>query len=154
MNKYITKLGEINADEKNIVTFPQGIPGYENLRKFILISPPEISPIMWLLSLENSNIGFPVVQPYFVKPDYEIDIPEDEMKFLKTDKPEDIFVISMLTLRKNPDDNTVNLLAPVVISLSNNIGIQIILENYNYNTRHNVKEELLKAKAAEKSGDK
>lgn len=64
---YKTKLGEIPVEKEDIVNFESGLPGFEQWRRYALISLPETEPIQWLISLDNSAITFPVLDPWLVK---------------------------------------------------------------------------------------
>ncbi|MFY9403029.1 MAG: flagellar assembly protein FliW, partial [Defluviitoga tunisiensis] len=58
-----TKLGSVKIDKEKIIEFEYGIPGFENLRKFALLQPESSFPIMWLVSLEDKQVAFPVILP-------------------------------------------------------------------------------------------
>ncbi|MFY9404589.1 MAG: flagellar assembly protein FliW, partial [Defluviitoga tunisiensis] len=119
-----------------------GIPGFENLRKFALLQPESSFPIMWLVSLEDKQVAFPVILPQLIRSDYEIILPEDISEYLQLEKPEDAVVISILTIPQNKEDITINLAAPIIISLNNNKGIQLLIENTEYKIRHYLKDEI------------
>ncbi|WP_407081580.1 flagellar assembly protein FliW [Marinitoga aeolica] len=155
--KYETKFGEIEIADSEIITFENGIPGFEYLKKFYIYFSKETFPIQWLLSLENPEISFPVIDPLLVRVDYAFELSKDIVEYLSIEKPEDVKIFTIMTIpHGDPDNITVNLKAPLVISKVNNKGIQIILENEKYHLKHNVKEEIkrsdeiLKKQAPEK----
>lgn len=137
-----TKLGSVKIDTEKIIEFEYGIPGFENLRKFALLQPESSFPIMWLVSLEDKQVAFPVISPQLIRSDYEIILPEDISEYLQLEKPEDAVVISILTIPQNKEDITINLAAPIIISLNNNKGIQLLIENTEYKIRHYLKDEI------------
>jgi flagellar assembly factor FliW len=137
-----TKLGSVKIDTEKIIEFEYGIPGFENLRKFALLQPESSFPIMWLVSLEDKQVAFPVILPQLIRSDYEIILPEDISEYLQLKKPEDAVVISILTIPQNKEDITINLAAPIIISLNNNKGIQLLIENTEYKIRHYLKDEI------------
>ncbi|HPU60243.1 MAG: flagellar assembly protein FliW [Defluviitoga tunisiensis] len=137
-----TKLGSVKIDTEKIIEFEYGIPGFENLRKFALLQPESSFPIMWLVSLEDKQVAFPVILPQLIRSDYEIILPEDISEYLQLEKPEDAVVISILTIPQNKEDITINLAAPIIISLNNNKGIQLLIENTEYKIRHYLKDEI------------
>ena len=48
--------GEIEYDEKKIILFEEGLPGFKNYRKFILLGTENTeSPFRWLQSIEDGN---------------------------------------------------------------------------------------------------
>jgi len=140
--KVKTKFGEIEVPEGKILTFDEGIPGFENLRKFAIVSNGS-DPIMWLVSLEDEDIALPIINPWLIRVDYSLEIPEDVKDELGIETPEDVQVWSVLVIPPdNPEEMTINLLAPIVVSLKTNKAKQIILEDGEYGIRHKVKEEL------------
>jgi len=137
-----TKLGSVKIDTEKIIEFEYGIPGFENLRKFALLQPESSFPIMWLVSLEDKQVAFPVISPQLIRSDYEIILPEDISEYLQLEKPEDAAAVCILTIPQNKENITINLAAPIIISLNNNKGIQLLIENTEYKIRHYLKDEI------------
>lgn len=155
--KYNTKFGELEISENDIITFDNGIPGFENLNKFYIHFIKDTFPIQWLLSLENPEISFPIIDPLLVRVDYSFELSKDIVEYLEIEKPEDVKIYAIMTIpHGDPDNITVNLKAPIVISKVNNKGIQIILDDDNYNLKHNVKKEIERSDSIlnEKAPDK
>ena len=144
--KVKTKLGEIEVPKEKIITFKEGIPGLENLRKFVIVSNGS-DPIMWLVSIEDESIALPVINPWLVRVDYVVDIPRDVMEELEINDMEDVQVWAVLVIpREKPEDMTINLLAPIVINVKKGLGKQVIMEGSGYEIRHLVREELERSK--------
>ena len=56
--KVCTKSNEIvDVDEKKIVEFPEGLLGFESVKKFAIIDS-EYEPFIWLQSVENKELAF------------------------------------------------------------------------------------------------
>ncbi len=73
--KFISKVhGEMEYEENNIITFNKGIPGFNYLKKFILLDLLEYEPFQLLQSLEDEEIALIVTSPYAFFNDYEIEI--------------------------------------------------------------------------------
>ncbi|WP_231109751.1 flagellar assembly protein FliW [Thermosipho melanesiensis] len=132
-----TKLGELDIDDKEIIVFENGMPGFEQLRKFSVISLKETLPIMWLVSLEDEHIAFPIIDPWILTKDYEFEISDEDVEELEIKDKEKIAVWVILTIPYgNPKETTVNLLAPIVVNLESGKGKQIILNTEKYTTKH------------------
>jgi flagellar assembly factor FliW len=153
MSLYKTRLGEYEINEDEIITFPKGVPGFEELRKFIIISLPETEPIKWLVSIEDESVAFPIIDPWLVLEDYEVDLSNQDLELLQVQDPADIIVWGIVTIPfEKPNEATINLKAPVVINVKKGLGLQVILDKYEL--RHpitNVKVEAQKHE--EKSGE-
>lgn len=141
--KYNTKFGEIEIADNEIIYFENGIPGFENLKKFYVYFSKETFPIQWLISLDDLEITFPIIDPLLVRVDYSFDLPKDLVEYLEVNEPEDVKIFTIMTIpHGDPENITVNLKAPVLISKINNKGIQLILDDEEYHLKHNVKEEI------------
>lgn len=142
IEEFETKLGKVKIDTDKIVIFEYGIPGFESLKKFAILDPESTYPIMWLVSLEDKDVAFPVTIPNLIRNDYEFILPKDLTEYLNLEKPEDAIILSILTIPENEEDITINLAAPIIISQNNHKGIQYLIDDSKYMIRHRLKEEL------------
>ena len=144
--KVKTKLGEIEVPKDKVITFREGLPGLENLKKFVIVSNGS-DPIMWLVSIEDDSIALPIINPWLVRIDYVVDIPRDVMEDLEIKDMQDVQVWAVLVIPKDKaEDMTINLLAPIVVNVKKGLGKQVIMEGSGYDIRHFVKEELERSK--------
>lgn len=125
------QFGELEIAQGNIFNFENGILGFEDQKRFILISEEKIAPFKWLISMDNPNIGLPIVSPWLVELAYELD---DEIDLSKR--------VPMVVVNTKDKDGkmTANLKAPIFLDVNNLIGEQIIQKNNNYSTEAEVKE--------------
>ncbi|MCY6370423.1 flagellar assembly protein FliW [Clostridium ganghwense] len=119
-------------EKKDIVTFHKGVPGFEDLRKFIIFNVEDNEMFSILHSIENSEVGFIVVSPFYVKKDYEIKLDDNLVQRLKVEKPEDVMLLNTVTISSNVEEITANLRAPIIINIKEKLGEQIILNNEEY----------------------
>ena len=134
--KFISKVhGEMQYEENNIITFNKGIPGFNELKKFILLDLQEYEPFKLLQSLEDDEISLIVTSPYEFFNEYEIKLSDETIKNLKIDSPEQVMILSTVTLNSDVKKITTNLQGPIVINTSNNFGEQIVLDNSKYKVK-------------------
>ena len=134
--KFISKVhGEMQYEENNIITFNKGIPGFNELKKFILLDLHEYEPFKLLQSLEEDEISLIVTSPYEFFKEYEIKLSEETIKNLKIESPEQVIILTTVTLNSDVKKITTNLQGPIVINTSNNFGEQIILDNSKYKVK-------------------
>ena len=121
---------------ENVIEFPDGLLGFEQVKKYVLLSQPKEEPFMWLRMIDNLNKRFLVISPFLVTPDYRPDISNEDVRFLGLTCPEDALVVNIVTLRpKQPP--MVNLKGPIVINRNTLIGKQVIPNNANqYDVNH------------------
>jgi len=124
--------GVLNYEEKDIIMFQKGIPGFGNLKKFILV-PAEENKLFYILhSIEDVNIGIVVVSPFNVLKSYEFDLNEVKVSELNIKSQKDIIVVNTVNLSSKLENITVNLKAPIIINKNENIGEQLILDEVDY----------------------
>ena len=134
--KFISKIhGEIEYEQKNIITFNKGLLGLSDLKKFILLDLEDHEPFKLLQSLQDNEIAMIVTSPYEFFKDYEFVLSEETIKNLKIDSPDQVNVVTTVTLNSDVKKITTNLQGPIVINTSNNIGEQIILDNPKYKVK-------------------
>jgi len=122
-----TNFGEIDIDESALINFEEGIPGFENVRRFALLQDDEMI-VDWLQGIDE-DIAFPVINPFAVKEDYEFKIPEGDINKLKIDRHEDILIYSIVVIPEDIKDIRTNLQAPIIINAKEKLGKQIILDD-------------------------
>lgn len=128
--------GEIEYSENQVIAFKKGIPGFQELRKFILVDIKENPMFKLLHSLEDEKLGFIVVSPFSVKEDYEVKLPDELISALKIEKQEEVIVYNTVTLHTDYKKITTNLRAPFIININNGLGEQLILNNEEYKIKH------------------
>lgn len=124
--------GDIDIADDKVITLEKGMIGFPDLRNFALIFDEEKgldkSKIMWLQSIDDGDIAFPVMVPNLVKEDYNPVVNSEILSPLGELGDENTFILVTVTVPNNPKDFTVNLKAPIVINTDNNKGIQVIAE--------------------------
>jgi len=124
--------GEKNYSEEDIILFKKGLPGFEDLRKFILFTFEENDVFSILHSIEDLTLGFVLVSPFLVSKDYEFELTEEYEKELNIQSPDDILVLNTVTVNSDVEKITTNLKAPIIINNKSKLGEQIILSEEKY----------------------
>lgn len=123
---------------EDVITFNEGIPGFEKNKEFIIVQIPDYAPFEWLVSVDGSGLRFVIINPLLFCPDYAPDIHKEQLGSLGIEKPEDILLYAIVTLKANPQDSTANLIGPVIINKTKRCGKQIIFDNDTYTTRERI----------------
>lgn len=135
--------GELNIEEKDIFSFSHGIPGFENVRRFILIDSDEPdSPFKWLQGVDESKPAFVIVDPFVIKKDYEVNLDDEVLKELQIKDASAVMIFCIVVVPEDIKKMTVNLQAPLIINSVNKTGRQLILDTDRYSVRHYILEEL------------
>ncbi len=129
--------GEIEINEEKIIYFDEGIPSFEYIKRFIIISNPNPQiPFQWLQAVDDPNIAFVIANPFLFNEKYEFDIPDKIKKQLNIQNPKEVEVYSIAVVPDDIQNMTINLQAPIIINTSNNKAKQIILDNEKYPIRY------------------
>lgn len=117
------------------IEFKNGIPGFENYKKFIVNDIENNKDFKSIVSVDDEYVGFIAVSPFTIINDYEFDINDEVINLLEIEKAEDVMVLGLVRLGKTVKESTVNLKAPIIINIKNNKGMQYIIQNDKYLTR-------------------
>jgi flagellar assembly factor FliW len=125
--------GSAELDESAILTFPRGLPGFEEYRRWVLAGE-EDSVIQWLLCADDAHIALPVTDPRLVDPEYAPHLPAEALEEVGAAGPEEVVLRAVLILPQGgrPWRGTANLLAPLVIHPQSRIGRQVVLTDDRY----------------------
>ncbi|SES84357.1 flagellar assembly factor FliW [Natronincola peptidivorans] len=138
--------GEINIEEEKTLHFPDGLPGFEKLTKFIILqNPDEGVPFHWLQSTEEGELAFVIVNPFIFIADYDFEISQRTIEKLDIQTPEDVSIFTIVIVPEDINKMTANLRAPIIINTKNNKAKQIVLDDDKYHAKHYIIEELKKA---------
>jgi flagellar assembly factor FliW len=127
-----SRFGELEVPEASIMQIIGGVLGFPNESMFVLLeySPP----FSWLQSVENPELAFVVVNAAEFGDEYKVPLPIGDHEIdLKED--DEVAIMNLVTVRPNPSMTTVNLKAPIVISLRTMKGRQSILDDERYPIR-------------------
>lgn len=136
--KLTTKhFGEIEMDETNIITFPNGLYGFEDNDQFVIIdNPNEEIPFKWLQSIDNPDLAFVIVSPFVFKPDYDFTLTESVINKLEIKEAKDVTVYNIVVIPEDINKMTANLAAPLIINVNKLLGKQMILDDNKYSHKH------------------
>lgn len=133
--------GEIDLDESKVITFNNGILGFEDFKRYTILydsESEERTPISWLQSLDEVALALPVISPLLVNPDYNPTIKDALVASLGELTEENIIIFVTLTVPSDITKVTSNLKAPIIINTDTKKGCQVVAENPEYEVKHNV----------------
>lgn len=134
MEQQLNKMKEgyelLNLKPEQIFSFPEGIPGFEKIKEYCILAREEEKPFGHLSALGSFNLEFIVINPWYVKPDYNPEISDDDVAFLGSPSPNEILILAIVALGEPINESTVNLMAPVVVSLKTRVGKQVAIRNF------------------------
>ena len=127
------RFGEIKIEDERIFDFKMPIIGFNELKKFVVVDLNKDSFFKWLQSVEDPALAFPVVSVFSLNVDYSVDLSDDVVEKLKIKNVDNLLVLNIASIpQDNPQETTLNLLAPLVFNLEEKIAGQIILSGSGY----------------------
>ena len=131
MRLFSPALGEIEADESQIFSFPEGLPGFSHLKKFLLIRHREKSPFFFLIAVAEPEIYFILLDPAKILDDYQVELTGEQQTLLNLSAETPVLSLNITRIPPEAQEIILNLKAPVIFNLNEKIGRQVILEaNY------------------------
>lgn len=137
--KLNTRFGELNISASQIITFPEGLPGFESNKRWTLFhelnnkGEPVAGVVIHLQSVDDENLSLPLTQPSLFGFNYEMVLTDREVAELNMEDASDVLVLMSLyksnVIQQNPEilpalNIYANLSAPILINTKSRIGIQ------------------------------
>lgn len=139
-----TRFGTLEVASDLVLTFPEGLIGFEMFTRYTVVSTDDQGALRWLQSLDEPALAFPIIQPGIFRPDYTPTISDQDARFLGLTPEIPALVFAVVTVPPGrPREMTANLLGPLVINPLTRVGKQVIVQDERYSTKHYIMEEIL-----------
>ncbi|MBX3354923.1 MAG: flagellar assembly protein FliW [Phycisphaeraceae bacterium] len=129
-----TRFGAVEVDEGRLIDFPGGLLGFANARRFALLQPDARGVFFWLQSTENPDLAFVVTDPALWADDFAAPLRPEQVSEIGLNDPSEAqtFVI----VNRRGAVLTANMQGPLVISAVTRRGVQVVLAERRWSTRH------------------
>ena len=129
------RFGTLELNEREIITFPDGLIGFAGHQQFILLRRTDHSPIGWLQSTTTAELALPVVSIESLAQEISVEsLTEAVTRTHVGGTLEDCAVMAVICALGAPSEATVNLLAPIIVNAKTRQGAQIILDDTSFTT--------------------
>ena len=132
------KFGEVTVQRDSVISFTHGIPGFERFTEYGLVSVEEEEPFLRLLSIEEPSLGFVLVNPMLLWPDYNPEITKDDLNALAITNADEMEIYCVVTLSQVAEEITVNLKGPICVNTTTMRAKQLILVDDQYQTKRSI----------------
>ncbi len=123
----LPRFGSFAYREEDLVVFPWGLPGFDHLKTFAVLSLSNQDHLVWLQSLEDVDVAIPAADPWVFFPSYDPKIPAFARLSLDLDKAEDFTILGIVVVPEH-GQMYMNLMAPVLVNLRSRVARQVALE--------------------------
>ena len=140
--------------EESIIRVPNGLPGFEEEREFILIDDPPHRPLLFFQSLQTPRLCFPALPVLSIDGSYRLAVSPEDLALLELDasrQPKiggEVMCLSFIAAGGHRT-LTANLLSPIVINARTRVAVQAIQMGCHYSHRHPLAMEEPRADEAE-----
>lgn len=124
---------EITVSEA--VTFPDGIPGFEACRHWVVMAADAATPLRRLHAIDGTDASFLAIDPRSVLEGYRCELSAADRLRLGARDEEPLLWLA-LVMMESSGALTVNLRAPIVINPRTMTGQQVLPHNCLYPLRH------------------
>ena len=128
-----TAFGTFDVSTDEIIAFPAGLPGFEECRRFVVLSSRELAPFQSLQSVEGPSASFLAVDPRRAFPDYRCVL--SDVDRARLGEPDEASLVWLAVVTVLDDQTLVNLRAPVVVNPTRMLGYQLMPSNSLYPLR-------------------
>ena len=120
-----TRFGIIEVAEKELINFPWGVPGFEELKSYVLLEYKN-GPFQWLQSVEEPAVAFVVCSPDFLGLVYTA--PEAKKNLIKLDKDDDLVFLNIVSFNREKRAVRFHIKSPLLFNVAARIGYQWTME--------------------------
>jgi flagellar assembly factor FliW len=118
-----------------VIDFPDGLPGFEACRQYVLLSGPAVAPFTIVQGLGPDSPAFAAIDPTQVVDGYHAELDEADRVRLGATDDAPLLWLALVSPEQEPAP-TVNLRAPLVINPKTLRGIQLISADSPYPLDH------------------
>jgi len=133
--------GQIDVDERQILHFSDGLLGFEKFKDYALLDAPQ-KPFFYLQSMDISELAFILIDPFLFRPDYAVDADDLLLSSVGIESPEDALVLCIVTVPSDGTPITANLMGPLIVDRKSRRGVQAVMSDPRWQTKHDVLAEL------------
>ena len=128
----IERLGltNVTVDPETLFTFPEGIAGFEDCKRFKLFHEEGKATVFWLQCIDDTTVMFPIVAPETIDIEYQIELSDTDCALIDLQNVEDAAVV-VIVYRNDAEGGKIaaNTRSPVILNLVSRKGMQKILQD-------------------------
>jgi len=134
-----SRFGTLSVSEDKVINFVNGIPGFEKLRRFVLIDHNNEGSLKWLQSIDDPAVAFLLTVPNLYKADYKVPLKKNDIEGLGAKEADSLVTLVMVSVSKENRQLSLNLKGPVIFNSANMKAMQYIIDKDDYQSRFIIK---------------
>lgn len=132
-----SRFGILTYDESELWRFPEGMIGLPDCCAFMRFpfDDPDV-PFEWLQCVDEPAVAFLVTDPARFFPDYAVELGPDDLAAIELAGVAAGELRCVVTVPEPLAAMTANLLGPLVLNRQRRLGMQLVLSDSRYATKH------------------
>lgn len=130
-----TRFGSVSIKDDFIIYFRDGMVGFPDLKHYVLIESPQMPLVLWLQSIDDASVAFPLIEPELVRKRYSFIMNPADEAMISYESGAKVKTFLVMTIPASVEQMTVNLRAPVLVNIDKSCGGQIILQDKSQTVR-------------------
>lgn len=126
---HTSRFGAVSISADDVINFPEGLLGFNELRRFVLLDDPTDEIFAWLQSCEDPNIAFPILEPELFTANYSVQLTKHDLETMGLSSLDGIRCFTIITIPADPTQMTANLKAPIVVHVGTRKARQVVLQD-------------------------
>ena len=126
---HTSRFGTVSITSDDVITFPEGLLGFNDLRRFVMLDDPTDEIFAWLQSCEDPNVAFPLLEPELFMASYNVQLTKHDLEILGQANKTGLRYFTIITIPSDPTQMTANLKAPLVINVTKRLARQCVLQD-------------------------
>ena len=121
-----SRFGPLEIDESTFIHFPWGIPGFEHIKRYVLIEHRN-GPFQWLQSVDAPDTAFVVCPPEVLNVSYRV--PDKEKEKIRLEKEEDLLILVMVSFQNKDKAFHPHFKGPLLFNSSLRVAFQLVMDS-------------------------
>lgn len=118
------RFGVVEVEEDKLINFPWGIPGFEDLKRYIVLEYKE-GPFQWLQAVDDSSVAFLLYPPDILGVTYNVT--EEAKKTVEIQNEDDLLVMNMVSFKEGKDVIRFHMRSPLLFNTDARLGCQWVM---------------------------
>ena len=130
------RFGRLEVFPDQVLTFSEGLLGFEELHEFCVVAPEALQPLSFLVSCDDPGVAFPVLPARMCLAEYAPSISPHAREAVEAQPGQPLEILAICAVAQDTLTLHANLRGPVLINPARRLGFQVVLHDSPYSLRH------------------
>lgn len=121
-----SRFGTLDLDENTFIHFPWGIPGFESLKRYVLLEHRQ-GPFQWLQAVDDPDVAFLTAPPEVFGITYTIT--PDATQPIGSPAPDELAVLVMVIVDAEKNTPRAHIAGPILCNAETRTAFQWLIDS-------------------------